>query len=117
MHVRAAAAALQGLGVRKGDRVLAWLPTGMPMMLTWFAANYLGAVFVPINTAYRSKVLEHVINNSGAAVMVAHAELGRAPRRTPPSAPQARYCAGCAQWRCMHRSMTARSSITGTSSP
>jgi carnitine-CoA ligase len=75
VHVRAAAAALQGLGVRKGDRVLAWLPTGMPMILTWFAANYLGAVFVPINTAYRSKVLEHVINNSGAAVMVAHAEL------------------------------------------
>ncbi len=74
-HVRAAAAALQQLGVRKGDRLLAWLPTGMPMMLTWFAANYLGAVFVPLNTAYRGKVLEHVVNNARAAVMVAHPEL------------------------------------------
>ena len=74
-QVRCAASALQRLGVQKGDRVLAWLPTGRPMILTWFAANYLGAVFVPMNTAYRGKVLEHVINNSNAAVMVAHPEL------------------------------------------
>jgi crotonobetaine/carnitine-CoA ligase len=74
-QVRGAAAALQQLGVRKGDRVLAWLPSGMPMVLTWFAANYLGAVFVPLNTAYRGKVLEHVINNAAASVMVAHSEL------------------------------------------
>ena len=74
-QVRAAAAALQQLGVRKGDRVLAWLPTGMPMVLTWFAANYLGAVFVPLNTAYRGAVLEHVVNNAGGAVMVAHPDL------------------------------------------
>jgi len=70
--VRAAAAGLQRLGVRKGDRVLAWLPTGRPMVLTWFAANYLGAVFVPLNTAYRGEVLTHVVNAAEAAVMVAH---------------------------------------------
>ena len=74
-QVRAAATALQRLGVRKGDPVLAWLPAGRPLLLTWFAANYLGAVFVPLNTAYRGKVLEHVIHNSGAAVMVAHEDL------------------------------------------
>ena len=77
-RVRRAAAALQALGVKKGDRVLAWLPTGMPMMLTWFASNYLGAVFVPLNTAYRGTVLEHVINSARAEVMVVHREL--APR-------------------------------------
>ena len=70
--VRSAAAGLQALGVSKGDRVLAWLPTGKPMVLTWFAANYLGAVFVPLNTAYRGDVLAHVVNASGARVMVAH---------------------------------------------
>ena len=73
--VRSAAAALQRLGVKKGDRVAAWLPTGRHMVLTWFAANYLGAVFVPLNTAYRGDVLAHVINSSGAAVMVAHHQL------------------------------------------
>ncbi len=74
-RVRRAAAGLQKLGVKKGDRVIAWLPTGMPMILTWFASNYLGAVFVPLNTAYRGKVLEHVVNRAGAAVMVAHPDL------------------------------------------
>ncbi len=70
--VRSAAAALQRLGVRKGDRVIAWLPTGRPMVLTWFAANYLGAVFVPLNTAYRGDVLAHVVNAAGGSIMVAH---------------------------------------------
>ncbi len=74
-RVRSAAAALQALGVRKGDRVNAWLPTGMPMVLTWFATNYLGAIFVPLNTAYRGRVLEHVVNSAGASVMVAHPDL------------------------------------------
>ena len=71
-EVRAAAAGLQRLGVRKGDRVIAWLPTGRSMVLTWFAANYLGAVFVPLNTAYRGDVLAHVVNAAEASVMVAH---------------------------------------------
>jgi carnitine-CoA ligase len=74
-QVRKAAAALQALGVRHGDRVIAWLPSGMPMVLTWFATNYLGAIFVPLNTAYRGMVLEHVVNSAAARVMVAHPEL------------------------------------------
>jgi len=73
--VRSAAAGLQRLGVRKGDRVIAWLPTGRAMVLTWFAANYLGAVFVPLNTAYRGDVLAHVVNASGGRLMVAHHSL------------------------------------------
>jgi crotonobetaine/carnitine-CoA ligase len=74
-QVRAAAAGLQQLGVRKGDRVIAWLPTGRSMVLTWFAANYLGAVFVPLNTAYRGDVLTHVVNAAGANLMVAYHSL------------------------------------------
>jgi crotonobetaine/carnitine-CoA ligase len=73
--VRSAAAGLQRLGIRKGDRVIAWLPTSRAMVLTWFAANYLGAVFVPLNTAYRGDVLAHVVNASGARLMVAHHSL------------------------------------------
>ena len=73
--VRSVAAGLQRLGIRKGDRVIAWLPTSRAMVLTWFAANYLGAVFVPLNTAYRGDVLAHVVNASGARLMVAHHSL------------------------------------------
>ena len=73
--VRETAAALQALGVQPGDRVLAWLPNGIDIVRVWFAANYLGAVFVPLNTAYRGGVLEHAVNLTGARLMVAHADL------------------------------------------
>ena len=53
---------LQALGVRAGDRVVAWLPNGPALVRAWFAINYLGAVFVPLNTAYRGASLEHTIN-------------------------------------------------------
>lgn len=69
---------LQRIGVKQGEHVLVWLPNGPAALTVIFAANYLGAVVVPINTAYRGGLLEHVIGNSGARVMVAHGEL--APR-------------------------------------
>jgi crotonobetaine/carnitine-CoA ligase len=74
-ETRRAAAALNKLGVQAGDRVLAWLPNGPDMLRVWFGANYLGATLVPIHTSYRGKLLQHVIAQSGAAVMVAHADL------------------------------------------
>lgn len=74
-QIRATAAGLQALGVAPGDRVLAWLPNGRDIVRVWFAANYLGAVYVPLNTAYRGAVLEHAINITDARLMVAHGEL------------------------------------------
>jgi carnitine-CoA ligase len=74
-RVRSTAAALQRLGIQPGDRVLAWLPNGEAMVRAWFAINYLGAIFVPLNTAYRGQVLEHTINSSKARLMLAHGAL------------------------------------------
>lgn len=74
-HVVAAAAGLQALGVRQGDHVAVWLPNGREGLLVFYAINYLGAVFVPFNTAYRGNLLEHVLANSDARVLVAHGGL------------------------------------------
>lgn len=74
------AAALADMGVRQGGYVMSWLPNGIDILRVWLATNYLGAVHVPINTAYRGNLLEHVIRNSGATVLVAHRDL--APRIT-----------------------------------
>jgi crotonobetaine/carnitine-CoA ligase len=71
----AVAAGLAALGVKRGDHVLAWQPTSPEMLATYYAINYLGGVFVPINTAYRGRLLEHVIENSDAQVAVVHATL------------------------------------------
>ena len=77
-QARQAAAGLLALGVKPGERVLCWLPNGPDQMRVWFGLNYLGATFVPINLAYKGRLLEHVIENSDAALMVVHRDL--APR-------------------------------------
>lgn len=72
---RRTATGLQTLGVAQGDNVLSWLPNGPDALRVWLALNYLGAVYVPVNTAYRAKILEHVISNSGAQLLIAHPTL------------------------------------------
>ncbi|MFV8836384.1 AMP-binding protein [Aquisalimonas sp. APHAB1-3] len=67
---RAFAAGLAALGVRQGDHVAFWLPNGKEGLIAFFAINYLGAVFVPFNTAYKGRLLEHVIENSDAEVLI-----------------------------------------------
>ena len=74
-QVRAAAAGLQELGVHQGDRVLIMLPNGTAALRAMFAANWLGAIMVPVNTAYRGALLEHVIAQSRAKVAVVDAAL------------------------------------------
>jgi crotonobetaine/carnitine-CoA ligase len=74
-EARRAAAALRALGVGAGERVLAWLPNRADMLRVWFGANYLGATVVPINTSYRGKLLQHVVNQSDSAVMIVHVDL------------------------------------------
>ncbi|GAA5061937.1 crotonobetaine/carnitine-CoA ligase [Thermocatellispora tengchongensis] len=69
------AGALRARGVAPGDRVLSWQPNGADALRTWLAVNQLGAVYVPLNTAYRGRLLEHVLTNSGARLMVVHPRL------------------------------------------
>ncbi|ABD26889.1 AMP-dependent synthetase and ligase [Novosphingobium aromaticivorans DSM 12444] len=69
------AAGLEKLGVRQGDFVAVWLPNGRDALLAFYAINYLGAVFVPFNTAYRGNLLAHVVANSGAKLIIAHPDL------------------------------------------
>ena len=73
--VLATAQALRQLGVRQGDPVSVWLPNGKTMFLVWFAANYLGALYCPINTSFRGNLLAHVIRNAGARLLVCHGTL------------------------------------------
>lgn len=69
------AAGLQALGVKQGDTVVVWLPNSLDCLRVWFGINWLGATYVPINTAYRGQLLQHVLQNAGAEIIVAHADL------------------------------------------
>jgi crotonobetaine/carnitine-CoA ligase len=74
-HMRETGAALRKLGVQKGDRVLCWLPNGPDIVKLWFGANHLGAIYTPVNTAYRGNILQHIVKLTDARVAIVHASL------------------------------------------
>ena len=61
---------LRELGVAHGDRVATLLENRAEQVVTVFAALKLGAVQVPINTAYKGEFLRHQLADSGAKVFV-----------------------------------------------
>jgi crotonobetaine/carnitine-CoA ligase len=71
----AMAGALAALGVQPGDRVATLLGNSLDAVLVWLGANLLGAVEVPVNTAYRGEFLRHQLADAGAAVVVTEAAL------------------------------------------
>ena len=66
---------LQQLGGAQGDHVMVWRPNSREHIRVFYALHYLGAVCVPINTAYKGTVLAHVIDNSDARLAIVHTDL------------------------------------------
>ncbi|PWH20208.1 MAG: long-chain fatty acid--CoA ligase [Ardenticatenia bacterium] len=62
------AAALQHLGVHKGDRVALYLPNCPQMVLGYFAIWRIGGIAVPVNIAYVAREFAHQVHNAGATV-------------------------------------------------
>jgi len=69
-QVRALAAGLIDLGVRKGDRVALLAPTRLEWSLLDYAALTIGAVPVPIYHSQTTTQVLHVLKDSGASVLV-----------------------------------------------
>jgi crotonobetaine/carnitine-CoA ligase len=71
--------ALAGMGVGHGDRVATLLENRAEQVISFFAALKLGAIQVPINTAYKGEFLRHQLADSGAKVLVIQGDFaGRA---------------------------------------
>ena len=58
-------------GVIPGERVGAMLSSVPEWVLYLFAVTRLGAVFLPINTRFRDRELEHVMRHSGSRTLIA----------------------------------------------
>lgn len=63
---------LSRLGVDSADRVLVLLPDSIDYLISWCSLSKIGALEVPINTAYKGQVLAHVINDSKARMIICH---------------------------------------------
>ncbi|MBI2166228.1 MAG: ATP-dependent acyl-CoA ligase [Chloroflexi bacterium] len=70
-----AARVFQDMGVSRGDRVCLFLPNCPEFLYCWFGLGYLGAVGVPINTAYKEDEASYIVEHTEARLLLAHASL------------------------------------------
>lgn len=61
---------LKSLGVRAGDTVATMLPHCADTYGVWFGLSRLGALEVPIGTRHRGSMLEHILEDSGARLLI-----------------------------------------------
>jgi acyl-CoA ligase (AMP-forming) (exosortase A-associated) len=64
------AAGLTRLGIARGDRIAVHLANRPEAVQIAFAASRIGAVFMPLNPGLRARQLAHVLNDSGARVLI-----------------------------------------------
>lgn len=68
---RLLASALQALGVRAGQRVVTYLQNRPETIEMALACSRLGAIHVPANAMLRARQLAHVLDDSGAVLLLA----------------------------------------------
>ena len=64
------AAGLAGLGMKKGDRIVMYIPNSIQFVVAWLGIQRLGAVAVPITPIYTSFDLKYIANDTGARGVV-----------------------------------------------
>ena len=67
---RKAAAMFADLGICKEDRVCLFLPNCIEYVYSWFGLSLIGAISVPVNTAYKRDEMAYILNNSEAKGLV-----------------------------------------------
>jgi crotonobetaine/carnitine-CoA ligase len=65
---------LRELGITAGSTVVSMLDSSADLIAVWLATNKAGAIWVPINTAYRGEFLRHQIADSGASLAICDTE-------------------------------------------
>lgn len=66
---------LANLGVCAGASVITLMENSADTFVCWFAINKLGAIWCPVNTAYRKEFLRHQVDDSLAALAICDGEL------------------------------------------
>ncbi|MCL4489336.1 MAG: long-chain fatty acid--CoA ligase [Chloroflexi bacterium] len=64
------AAALQGMGVKKGDRVMLFLPNTPQFVIAFYGTLRAGGIVVPTNPQYVPREVAYQANDSGAETIV-----------------------------------------------
>ncbi len=62
------------LGVKKGDRVILFLPKSMAFVMAHIALQKIGAIAVPLNTGFKKSEMVYFINDSDPTLIISGAE-------------------------------------------
>lgn len=89
-RVRGIAANLHSLGVSKGDRVAIGMRNYPEWVLSFWAAQCLGAIVVSLNAWWTGDEIEYALNDSGAKVLIVDGERFDRVSSVLPSCPNAR---------------------------
>lgn len=65
---------LRDAGVEPGDRVATMLLNNVDAVISWFAVNKIGAVFAPVNTAFKADYLHSQVEDCSAAIALVENE-------------------------------------------
>jgi acyl-CoA synthetase (AMP-forming)/AMP-acid ligase II len=69
--VRTAARSLIAAGVRAGDPIAVWAPNTLDAAIALLAVPVAGAVAVPMNTRYRAREMQAIVERAGARLVLA----------------------------------------------
>ena len=89
--VKSTASLFQGLGVGHGDRVCLFMPNCLEYLFCWFGLSSIGAIGVPINTAYKRDETAYILNDAGACAVVADSSLADIGGQAADLAPSIRH--------------------------
>jgi acyl-CoA synthetase (AMP-forming)/AMP-acid ligase II len=84
-------AALQQLGVKKGDRVAYIAPNTHAQLESFYAVPQIGAILVPINYRLIADDFIYIIEHSGATVVCAHSDYLEVVERIRPQLPGVKH--------------------------
>ena len=85
------AAMFREMGVGHGDRVCLFMPNAIEYLYCWFGLSELGAISVPINTAYRRDETAYILNNAEAVALVTDPSLAEVAGAAADLAPGIRH--------------------------
>jgi len=81
---------LRSAGLRRGDRCILMMPSGIDFICSYYALAKLGAAIIPVNFLYRVHELAHIFRDSGASAFIGAAPYLEEPRQVLAGLPQIR---------------------------
>jgi long-chain acyl-CoA synthetase len=64
------AAALVKIGIKRGDRIILYIPHGIQWVVSWLGMQRIGVICVPISPIYTNYDLEYIADDCGAGAVV-----------------------------------------------